>query len=118
MYLADRVKDTSTTTGTGTITVSGTAASTFVAFGTAYAVGDVVPYVIAHQSANEWEVGNGVLLTSTTISRAASDVQYGSAGAGVLVTFSAGTKDVFANLSADAAATVSSALAFDIMGNY
>lgn len=118
MYLADRVKDTSTTTGTGTITVSGTAASTFVAFGTAYAVGDVVPYVIAHQSANEWEVGQGVLLTSTTISRIADKVQAGSSGAGVLVNFAAGTKDVFVNLSANDAATVGQTLALNLYGNY
>lgn len=118
MYLADRVKDTSTTTGTGTITVSGTAASTFVAFGTAYAVGDVVPYVIAHQSANEWEIGQGVLLTATTISRDAGKVQAGSGGVGVLVNFAAGAKDVFVNLSADDAATVGQSLALNLYGNY
>jgi hypothetical protein len=118
MYLADRVKDTTTTTGTGTITVSGTPASTFVAFGTAYSVGDIVPYVIAHQSANEWEVGSGVLASSTTITRAAKAVQAGSGGDGVLVNFSAGTKDVFVNLSADTAMTVSVALALKNYGNY
>jgi hypothetical protein len=58
------------------------------------------------------------MLSSTTFSRLAGDVQSGSSGAGVLVNFSAGTKDVFANLSADDAATVSAALAFDITGNY
>ena len=118
MYLADRVKDTSTTTGTGTITLAGTPASTFVAFGTAYAVGDVVPYVIAHQSANEWEVGQGVLLTSTTISRDAGKVQAGSGGVGSLVSFAAGTKDVFVNLSATDATTISLSLALQLYGNY
>lgn len=117
-YLADRVKDTSTTTGTGTITVSGTPADTFVAFGTAYAVGDIVPYVIAHQSANEWEVGQGILATATTISRDAGKVQAGSSGVGVLVNFSAGTKDIFVNLSATDATTISLSLALQLYGNY
>ena len=118
MYLTDRVKDTSTTTGPGTITLVGTPASTFVAVGTAYAVGDVFPYVMQHESANEWEIGNGVILTSTTFSRSAGDVQNGSSGAEVLVNFSAGTKTVFANLSADDAATASQTLALNLYGNY
>jgi hypothetical protein len=66
-------------------------------------VGDLVPYCIAHQSANEWEVGKGILVTSTTISRSAGDVESGSSGAGVLVNFSAGTKDVFSPLTAEMA---------------
>lgn len=99
-YPADRVRDTSATTGTGTLTLNGTPASSFVAWSAGYAVGDLVPYCIAHQSANEFEVGMGILVTATTLSRAINGVQNSSSGAGVLVNFSAGTKDVFSPATA------------------
>lgn len=95
--LADRCKDTTTTTGTGTITVTGTAPTQFVAFATVYSVGDTVPYAIIGQSTAEWEVGLGTLVTSTTISR---DQVFSSSNSNALVSFSAGTKDVFADLPA------------------
>lgn len=95
--LADRVKDTTTTTGTGTITITGSAPTQFVAFATAYAVGDTVPYAIIGQSGTEWEVGLGTLTASTTISR---DQVFSSSNSNALVSFSAGTKDVFADLPA------------------
>jgi hypothetical protein len=95
---ADRVKDTTTTTGTGTVTLSGTAPTGFQAFAAAYAVGDAhIPYAIVGTS-GEWEVGTGTLVTSTTLSR---DEVSGSSNAGALVNFSAGTKDVFVTIPAD-----------------
>lgn len=96
--LADRCKDTTTTTGTGTITITGSAPTQFQAFATAYAVGDIVPYAIIGQGSSEWETGLGTLTDSTHISR--DQVFAGSAGVATLVSFSAGTKDVFADLPA------------------
>jgi hypothetical protein len=88
---ADRVKDTTTTTGTGTITVSNTAPTGFRTFASAFALTSWVYYAIVGAT-GEWEVGTGILLTSTTISR----IQvFASSNAGALVNFSAGTKDVF-----------------------
>lgn len=92
MGRADRVKETTTTTGTGTLTTSGTAATGYQAFATAFATGDVVDYCIAGQGTAEWEVGQGTFTSSTTLSR---DVVLASSNAGARVSFSAGTKDVF-----------------------
>jgi len=89
--LADRVKETTTTTGTGAVTLLG-ASTGYQSFS---AVGDAnsTYYTIAGQSSSEWEVGIGTYTSSgTTLSR---DTVLASSNSGSLVTFSAGTKDVF-----------------------
>lgn len=97
---ADRVQDTTTSTGTGTITLAGSPPAGRQAFASEFAVGDLVCYCISAQgSGTEWEVGIGVLATSTTLTRSAGNVIDSSAGAGTLVSFSAGTKDVFCTMS-------------------
>ena len=91
LVLADRVKETTTTTGTGTITLAG-AATGFQSFA---AVGDAnsTYYCIAGQGISEWEVGIGTYTSSgTTLSRT---TVLASSNTGSLVSFSAGTKDVF-----------------------
>ena len=89
---ADRVKDSTTTTGTGSITLAGSAPTGFRTFASAYGTAaDLVPYAIVG-STGEWEVGLGTLSTSTTLART---TVLASSNAGSLVTFSAGTKDVF-----------------------
>lgn len=91
--VADRVKDSTTTTGTGTITLSGTAPNTFQTFGSVMATGDVCYYCIAGQTGTDWETGYGTYTTSgTTLSR---DVILSSSNAGSAVSLAAGTKDVF-----------------------
>jgi hypothetical protein len=89
--LADRVKETTTTTGSGTITLLGasTGYQSFAAIGNA----NSTYYTIAGQTGSEWEVGIGTYTSSgTTLSR---DTVLASSNSGSLVTFSAGTKDVF-----------------------
>lgn len=86
----DRVKDTTTTTGTGSVTLSGTAPTGFRSFSSAMATGDNCYYCIAGGS--EWEVGYGTLSASTTFDRARV---IKSSNSDALVSFSAGTKDVF-----------------------
>ena len=89
--LADRVKDTTTTTGTGTITLSGTAPNGYQTFGSAIGNGNNTYYTIT--AGSEWEVGIGTYTSAgTTLSRT---TVLSSSSAGSLVTFSAGTKDVF-----------------------
>jgi len=89
--LADRVKDTTTTTGTGTITLSGTAPTGYQTFGSAVGNGNNTYYTIT--AGSEWEVGIGTYTSAgTTLSRT---TVLSSSAAGSLVTFSAGTKDVF-----------------------
>lgn len=94
-YARDRVKDSTTTTGTGNVTLSGTAPTGYQTFANAYNVGDVFPYCIAGGS--EWEVGLGYLSASTTLVR--DTVENGSSGIATAVNFSAGTKDVFVTLN-------------------
>jgi hypothetical protein len=95
--LADRCKDTTTTTGIGTVTITGTPPTGFVGFSSVYAVGDTVPYAIIAQTGGEWEVGLGTLASSTTITR---EQVFSSSNSNALVSFSSGTKDVFADLPA------------------
>lgn len=91
LVLKDRVKETTTTTGTGTVTLLG-ASTGFQSFS---AIGNTntTYYTIASQTGNEWEVGVGTYTSSgTTLSR---DTVLASSNSGSLVSFSAGTKDVF-----------------------
>lgn len=91
LVVADRVKETTTTAGTGTVTLLGasTGYQSFAAIGN----GNETYYTIAGQTSNEWEVGIGTYTSSgTTLSRT---TVLASSNSGSLVNFSAGTKDVF-----------------------
>ena len=100
--LADRVKETTTTTGTGTIALAGAPAG-FQSFNTAFANGSLVYYVI--QSNADFEIGIGTTgagtLARTTVLQ--------SSNADALVPFAAGVKDVFCSYVADRAVTTSDA---------
>jgi len=99
LVLADRVKETTTTTGTGTVTLLG-AATGFQSFAV-IGNGNTTYYTIAGQTGNEWEVGIGTYtLSGTTLSR--DTVLSNSAGTQpTALTFSAGTKDVFVTYPSD-----------------
>ena len=101
----DRVQETTTTTGTGTITLAGAVAG-YRTFSAAEEVGDRVYYTIT--DGTDWEVGEGVLLTSSTLSR---ETVSSSSNAGALVSFAAGTKNVWIDLPAAAIADIGIALA-------
>ena len=91
LVLKDRVKETSVTTGTGTITLAG-AVTDFDAF-SVIGNGNTTYYTITLPEGNEWEVGIGTYTASgTTLSR---DTVLASSNSGSLVNFSAGDKDVF-----------------------
>ena len=96
--MADRVRETTTTAGTGTVTLDG-AVTGYQSFGTAFGSGALVYYVIAGPV--EWEIGIGTTgagtLARTTVLQ--------STNADALVPFSAGTKDVFCAYVADRAVT-------------
>lgn len=94
---ADRVLDTTTTTGTGSITVSGTAPTGYRTFSAVLAASDTFYYAIQHQSAAEWEVGLG---TYSSLNVFARTTVYASSNAGAAVNFSAGTKDVYITIPA------------------
>lgn len=98
---ADRVKDTSTTTGTGDFTLSGTPPTGgFVSFDAAFGTDNPFEYAIELQSASEWETGIGYLSASTTLVR--SEVK-ASSNSGAAVNFGSGTKTVFAGFNATGA---------------
>jgi hypothetical protein len=89
--IADRVKETTTTTGTGTVSLDG-AVTGFRAFSSAFTTGTVVYYCIT--DGTNWEVGYGAVTTGTPWTLARTTV-LASSNAGSLVSFGAGTKDVF-----------------------
>lgn len=95
LVIADRVKDTTTTTGTGSVTLSGTAPTGYQAFASVMATNDNCYYTIAGGA--EWEVGYGTLTASTTLARSRV---IASSNSGAAVSFSAGTKDVFCTIPA------------------
>jgi hypothetical protein len=93
LVLADRVKETTTTAGTGTITLDGAATGfqSFAVIGNS----NTTFYTIAGQTSNEWEVGVGTYTSSGTL-LARTTVLSNSAGTQPsALSFSAGTKDVF-----------------------
>lgn len=96
MFFADRAKETTTTTGTGNITLAG-AVSQFQSLNTAFGTNVWFDYAIVGQTGAEWEVGFGYLSGATTLVRA--QPKEGSSGDATLVNFSAGTKDVFNTIS-------------------
>ena len=105
LVLADRVKETTTTAGTGTVTLLGasTGYQSFAVVGNA----NTTYYTIAGQTGSEWEVGIGTYTSSgTTLAR--TTVLANSAGTQpTALTFSAGTKDVFVTYPAEIAAYAS-----------
>lgn len=99
---ADRVQETTVTTGTGNITLAG-AATGYQSFNTAFSTGVPFDYCIvavdgSGNPTGQWEVGTGHLSGSTTLVR---DVVWssstGATGAGGQVNFGAGTSNVFAD---------------------
>ena len=95
LVIKDRVKETTTTVGNGTITLAG-AVSGFQSF-SVIGDGNTTYYAIVGET--EWEVGIGTYTASgTTLSR---DTVLESSNSGNKVIFSAGTKDVFVTYPAE-----------------
>ena len=98
LVINDRVKETSTTTGTGTIDLAG-AETGYEGFVAGVGNGNTTYYAIELNSANEWEVGVGTVTDAApdTLSR---DTIISSSNGDAAVNFSAGTKNVFCTLPA------------------
>jgi hypothetical protein len=98
LVLADRVKDTTTSTGTGAITLAGAPPAGFQSFA---AIGNANTTYYTIAGGSQWEVGIGTYTSSgTTLSR---DTVLSSSSGTSLVDFSAGTKDVFVTYPAEQA---------------
>ena len=94
----NRVQDTTTTAGTGTIDLVGTAVTGYRTFAEALTDGDIdsgdtVKYLIRNNDKTEWELGLGTFTDAATdtLSR---DTVYKSSNSNAKVDFSAGTKSV------------------------
>jgi hypothetical protein len=96
--VADRVKETTTTAGTGPLTLAG-ATTGYQSFSAAFGNGVSVYYVIAGGA--DWEVGIGTT-GAGTLTR---DTVLASSNANALVPLAAGTKDVFCAYVAGRAVT-------------
>jgi len=98
LVLNDRVKETSTTTGTGTLNLAG-ASSGFVTFVAGIATGNTTYYTIHAQGTDNWEVGIGTVTDATPDTLSRDTVLNNSAGNTSKINFS-GTLDVFCTMPA------------------
>ncbi len=99
LVINDRVKVTSTSTGTGAIAL-GAAQTGFESF-TAIGNNNTTYYTIFNQGTTEWEVGLGTLdATSANLTRT---TVISSSNSDAAVNFTGGTKDVFCTLPASKA---------------
>lgn len=96
--VADRVRETSASTGTGVFTLAG-AVIGYQSFSAAIGNTNTTYYTISNPGVNEWEVGIGTVgagtLTRTTI--------LASSNGGSAVSFTSGSKDVFCTYPSEAA---------------
>lgn len=94
--IADRVKETSTTTGTGAFTLAG-AMTGFIAFSSVCANGDTAYYAIqsvdsSGNPTSDWETGLGTWGTGGILTRT---IVLASSNSNTAVSFSSGTKHVW-----------------------
>ena len=127
LVVADRVKETTTTTGTGAITLAG-AATNFVTFSSVLSNGDTTYYAIVDDANTDFEVGlgtyasSGNTLTRTTVlasTNSGSAVNLSAGSKEVFITYPAGksvNRDASGNVSVSGSVTATS-FAGDITGN-
>ena len=96
LVVKDRVKETTTTTGTGAITLAGAVAG-FQSFSGVLSDSDTTYYAIVHRDTTEFEVGLGTYSSSTLTRTTVLE----SSNSGSAVSFTAGTKDIFITYPAE-----------------
>jgi hypothetical protein len=94
--IADRVKQTTTTTGTGAVALTGSCVG-YQDFATAFADGTTVYYGLT--DGTNWEVGVGTFTAGSPGALSRDTVLSSSAG-GAKVNFGTGTKEVFVTVPA------------------
>ena len=95
LVLKDRVKETTTTTGTGSFSLAG-AVTGYDSFGQ-IGSGNTTYYAVYLDGGSEWEVGIGTYTAPSTLSR---DTILASSNSGNIVTFSAGQKTIWCDYPA------------------
>ena len=122
LVLNDRVKETTTTTGQGTISLGG-AATGFETFVTGVGDTNTTYYIIVHESDGTWEIGIGTIGDASPDTLARTTVIDTSAGNTTKIDFAAGSKTVFCTLPSskavflDADGDVTLAANLDVGGN-
>ena len=101
LVLNDRVKETTTTTGTGTINLGG-AQTNFETFVAGIGNSNTTYYAIVHRSNAEFEIGLGTITDASPDTLARTAI-ISSSNSDSAVDFSAGTKDVFCTMPASKA---------------
>jgi hypothetical protein len=100
LILADRVLETCTSPGTGTVTLLG-AVTGYQSFSSGVGNGNTCYYAIADQSGANWEVGIGTYSSSgNTLARTTI---FSSSNAGSTVNFATGTQNVYVTYPAEQA---------------
>jgi hypothetical protein len=100
LILKDRVKETTTTTGTGNAALGG-AVSNFVTFSSVLSDSDTTYYAIVDSNNSDFEVGLGTYVSSgNTLART---TVLASSNSGSVVDLQAGTKSIFCAFPADKA---------------
>jgi len=100
LIIKDRVLETCSSPGTGSVTLLG-AVTGYQSFNAAIGTGNTCYYTIADQNGNNWEVGIGTFTSPATLAR--TTVLASSTGS--LVNFSSGTQNVFETYPAGKAVT-------------
>jgi len=104
--LNDRVKQTSTSTGTGTINLSSTAETGFETFVAGIGDTNSTFYCISHDGTSDFEVGIGTVTDAGTDTLSRTTI-ISSSNSDNLVDFQAGTKTVFCTYPAKRAPSAS-----------
>ena len=120
LVVADRVQETSVTSGTGTLTLAGAVAG-FQTFSTAIGNGNTTFYTIYDPTAYDWEVGIGTVGAGTL---ARTTVLSNSAGTTSQISFTSNSKFVFCtypaeksiNYDANGVATIGEVLGYSDTG--
>ena len=115
IQVADRVKETTTTTGTGTLDLGG-AASGFETFVAGIGNGNETYYVITDSNTGDFEVGVGTVTDAATDTLSRDSV-ISSSNSDSLVNFGAGEKDVFCSLPSERAVIIDDASNVEVTAN-
>ena len=110
---ADRVKESSTSTGASTFALAG-AFTGFRSFSSVCSVGDTFYYVIDSDLGSEWETGLGTYSAANTLTRT---TVHSSSNGGSVVTFSAGTKNVYISLTGNQLGTLATLTGSEVLTN-
>lgn len=114
LIVKDRVQEISTTVGTGTLTLGGAVLGfqSFAAIGN----GNTTYYAINDPITGDWEVGIGTYTASgTTLSR---DTVLSSSNGGSLVSFAAGSKNVFCTYPSERAVYLDNAGSYPVQNTF